>query len=332
MASIRKPVYISCLDYTDAFFQVPLNKESKTKTAFMCPNLGTFQFCRMAMGLSSSAQTLTCLIDQLFGNEFHGEIFPYLDDLLIVSETYERHIELLNIVAERLRNAKIGISPTKCKFVMKRVKYLGMIIDENGISINNEKISPILDFPAPKSQKQVRRLMGMIGWLRRFIQDFAETTAPITELSKLQYKEKFVWTTEANEAFEKMKILLTSAPVLATADYSQPFTIHCDCSNVAAGGVLTQIDSNGIERVIAYMSQKLTSAQQKYHTTEKEMLAVLISIEKFRPWIDSCMDVTIVTDHASLVWLQNFKNPRDRLARWALMLQNIPYKIIHRKR
>lgn len=155
----------------------------------------------------------------------------------------------------------------------------------------------------------------MIGWFRRFVQDFAEITAPITDLSKLQYKNEFVWTASAQEAFEKMKIGLTSAPVLATADYSKPFTIHCDCSNVAAGGVLTQLDNNGIERVIAYMSQKLSPAQQKYHTTEKEMLAVLISIEKFRPWIDSCLDVTIVTDHASLVWLQNFKDPRDRLAR-----------------
>lgn len=330
LASIKTPKYISCLDYTEAFFQVPLNKNSRPKTAFMCPGLGSFQFTRMAMGLSSSAQTLTCLIDQLFGNEFHGEIFPYLDDLLIVSDSYERHLELLKIISDRLRQANIGISPTKCKFMMKRVKYLGMVIDESGISINDEKIRPILDFPAPKSQKQVRSLMGMIGWFRRFVQDFAEMTAPITELTKLEYKHNFTWPTEAQEALDKIKIALTTAPILATADYSKPFTVHCDCSNVAAGGVLTQ-EVDGIERVIAYMSQKLTAAQQKYHTTEKEMLAVLISIEKFRPWIDSCLDVTIVTDHASLVWLQNFKNPRDRLARWALMLQSFPYKIIHRK-
>lgn len=283
----------------------------------------------MAMGLTNSGATLCQLIDTLFGPEYEGKIFWYIDDVLLASETFEEHLELIKVVAEKLSFANLAISLEKSKFCMKQLKFLGVIIEKEGIRPDLSNIQPMIDFPKPKSVSAVRRILGMIGWHRRFIQAFSEITAPITELLKKK-TGKFVWTNEANEALENLKLVLTSAPILASADFSKPFNIHCDASDIAVGGVLTQMQ-DGVERVIAYMSQKLTDTQRRYHTTEKECYAIIVAFEKFRMWIDGCPSVRVITDHASLLWLKNLKNPNGRLMRWALRLQNYNFSMIHRK-
>lgn len=262
-ATIKDPVYISCLDYTEAFFQIPLDEESMTKTAFAVSGRGTYVFTRAAMGLTGSGATLNALVDTLF-TDLADCVKTYLDDLFIFTKTKERHFEVLREVAKRLREAKLGISAIKSHFMMLRVKFLGFVIDKNGLHINNDKLEPILTFETPRSQKGIRRFMGMVGWFRRFIPDFARISAPMNELTKLQYKQKFVWTHQAEKAF-------------------------------------------------------------------KECLAVLISFEKFRHYIEGAPNITVVTDHSSLMWLKNMKNPKNRLARWALLLQSYAYDIVHRK-
>lgn len=137
------------------------------------------------------------------------------------------------------------------------------------------------------------------------------------------------WTPEADAAFVKIKAALTSAPILALPDFSVPFEIHCDASNVGVGAMLTQ-KQNGIDRVISYFSAKLTPTQQRYMTTEKECLAVILSIEKFRHYIDG-IHFTFYTDHASLLWLHRFKESNGRLVRWALRLQAYDFELRHRK-
>lgn len=328
-ATIKNPVYISCLDYTEAFFQIPLDEDSVTKTAFAVPGKGTYVFTRAAMGLSGSGATLNALVDTILA-DLSDCVCTYLDDVFIWTDTIEKHFEVLREVAKRLREAGLGISDKKTHLAMRKVKFLGFVIDKDGLHINDEKLDPILNFEIPRTQRHVRKFMGMVGWFRRFIPDFADISAPINELTKTQYKQKFIWTPEADKAFRELKIAMTTTPVLALPDYNIEFTIHSDCSNVAAGAVLTQVQE-GKEKVIAYMSQKLTPQQQKYMTTEKECLAVLISFEKFRHYIEGAPNVTVITDHAALMWLKNMKDPKNRLARWALLLQSYPYNIIHRK-
>lgn len=211
---------------------------------------------------------------------------------------------------------------------MRRLVFLGYVIDENGIQADPERIRPIVEFPQPKTVKDVRRLIGMASWYRRFINNFSTITAPISELIR-KSKEKFVWSDEADEAFERLKIELVSAPILATPDFDQPFQIECDASDLGIGGVLTQ-SQNGERRVIAYMSSKLTATQRKYQVTERECLAVISAMEKFRPYIEG-VHFTVLTDHASLQWLRNLKDPAGRLARWALRMQAYDYTIEHRK-
>lgn len=152
--------------------------------------------------------------------------------------------------------------------------------------------------------------------------------APITSLLKKNIK-KLEWSVEAGEALEKVKAALTSAPILANPDYSRPFTIQSDASDTGIGAILVQGEGDD-EKVIAYFSQKLSSAQRKYQTTERECLAVISAIEKFRPYIEGAK-FKVITDHASLLWLRNLKDPSGRLGRWALRLQPYDFELQHRK-
>lgn len=327
LSSIEKANYITTIDMTDAYFQVPLHKDSQEKTAFAVPTRGTYVYKRMAMGLCNSGAVLCNIIDSLFGSEFEPKAFPYLDDIVVVTETFDDHIEVLERLAKKFRYANFSISSEKSKFCYKRLRYLGHIIDESGIAMDKARIDAMVNFPRPKCIRDVQRLMGMAGWYRRFIQDFSRVTVPITEL--LKQKRAFEWTDLCEQAFLQLISALTNAPVLAMPDYSVPFEIQADASNIGCGGVLVQVQ-DGVERVIAYMSHKFNAAQRKYQVTELECLAVILAIEKFRPYVDG-VHFTVVTDHHSLLWLKNLKDPAGRLARWALRLQAYDFTLVHRK-
>lgn len=320
--------YISTIDLSDAYYQIRIAKVSRGCTAFSVSSKGTFQYKRMANGLTNASASLCELIQNIIGSDLEPKVFPYMDDFLILTETFDEHIAVIKEVAKRLNSANLTISATKCYFCMKRTSYVGYTISENGIEPNPERIKPILDMPSPSSLKSVRRLIGMAGWYRRFIPKFAEITAPITETLKKE-NFPFQWNEKAQDAFEKLKAILTTEPILQSPDFSKPFVLHTDASDTGVGGILTQ-NINDNERVIAFFSTKLNSAQRNYTTTERECLAVLLAIEKFRPYLDG-VKFTVYTDHASLVWLQNMKEPTSRLARWALRLACYDFELFHRK-
>lgn len=166
----------------------------------------------------------------------------------------------------------------------------------------------------------------MTGWYQRFISKYADIAAPLTDLTGK--KKPFIWTTEAESAFQELKAALISAPVLVNPRYDLPFTIQCDASDYAVGGVLTQTWDDG-EHVIAYTGQKLNNAQRKYFACEKELLALLICIDKFRGYVEGAK-FFVITDNSAVTWLQNFKDPTGRLARWTLKLQQYDFDICHR--
>lgn len=324
---IGKAKYITTIDMTDAFFQLPLHPDSQPKTAFAVPTRGTYVFTRMAMGLMNSGAELCSLIDSLFGAEFEPKVFPYLDDIVTVTETFEEHLETLIQVAEKFIYANLTISAEKSRFCYKRLKYLGVILDEEGINMDKSRIEAVANFPIPKCVKDIQRIMGMASWYRRFIENFSEISAPITEL--LKKNTKFEWNVEREKAFNKIIVALTTAPVLANPDYTFPFEIQADACKQSCGAVLVQYH-DGSERVVAYMSQKFTQTQKRYHVTELECLAVILAIEKFRPYVEGSQ-FRVITDHHSLLWLKNLKDPNGRLARWALRLQAYDFTLVHRK-
>lgn len=305
-----------------------MDESSKPKTAFTIPNRPLYQFTRMPFGLCNAPQTMCRLMDIVIPYYMKSHVFVYLDDLLIMSQSFEEHLKHLQDVAIQLRKAGLTINVKKSSFAIPRVKYLGYIVGEGSLRVDPDKVGAIADFPIPVNVRKLRQFMGMVGWYRRFIDDFATVTFPLTEL--LCKKKSFVWSKEAQAAFDSLKNMLCTAPVLVSADFSRPFIVQCDASTVGVGAVLAQEDVEGNERPISYMSQKLTKTQRNYTITELECLAVVLAVQKFRAYIEG-HEFKVVTDHASLKWLMRQSDLSGRLARWALKLQAFEFSIEHRK-
>lgn len=326
LRNLPKAKYITCLDMTQAFHQIEIAPEDRKKTAFA---VGAHFYCykRAVMGFRNSPADLSKMLDKVF-HDMTPQVYHYVDDFVILSQTFEEHIELLAEVARRLRANNLTISREKSSFCHKQITFLGYLLTEEGLTIDPSRVQPIMNYKKPENVKQLRRLVGLITWYRRFIPNAAELMKPLTDLIEKDNHRKIDWTSEAEEAFGRLKQCLMEAPILAPADYTKPFKVYTDASLVAGAAILTQMHGDQ-EKVVAYHSVKFSRTQQNYSATERECLAVLSAVEKFRPWIDG-VKFTVVTDHSSLRWLQNLKEPHGNLARWAVRLQAFDIEFEHR--
>lgn len=313
---LRYARYISSIDMAKAFWQIPLDPSSCEKTSFAVPGRGTFMFKRLAFGLRNAPSELQRLVDELFGPEFDSRVFAYVDDLIIVSEDFDGHMDLLRKVHGKLKGAGLTINLKKSEFCKARLRYLGYIVDSEGLRTDPSKVDAIKNFPTPTNATQVKSFIGLCGYYRSFINNFSHLASPLTRLTcGKRNKSNFVWDENALSAFTSLKQAMVSAPVLACPDFSLTFIIHCDSSNFAIGASLTQVFPDG-EHPIAFHSRCLSKAEKNYSTTEKELLAILDSVYHYRGYIDGAK-FTVITDHSSLKWLLALDNPSGRLARWA---------------
>jgi transposase InsO family protein len=233
---------------------------------------------------------------------------------------------ILEEVLKRLREAGLKINFDKCNWCRKSLVYLGHLIDGRGISVDPEKVNAIVNLPLPKTKTQLKSVLGMFSFYRRFLKDYSTVAAPLHHLLKKNIR--WHWANSQHMAYCKLKSMLIEAPILTTPDYDQVFKIHCDSSDYGLGGVLTQGDGPD-EKVIAFISRTLSPCERKRHTTERELMAVLFAVQKFRQYIEG-YKFEIITDHAALVWLHNHTNPSSKMMRWALELQQYDYTVTHR--
>lgn len=326
---IPKSKYFSVIDLSESYYQVPLEASAKDKTAFRT-NKGLYRYTVMPFGLTNAPATMARLMTRVLGHDLEPYVYVYLDDIIIVSNSIDEHIRLIQIVAERLRRAGLTINLQKSKFCQKKIKYLGYVLSEEGLSMDVSKIQPVLDYPAPKTVKDIRRLLGLAGFYQKFLPNYSEITTPITNLLRKGMK-KFQWTEEADAALQKLKTALVSAPILANADFSLPFIIETDSSDLAVGAVLAQVH-DGVRKPIAYYSKKLSSTQRRYSATERECLAVLLSIENFKHFIEGSQFI-IQTDAMSLTFLKtmSIESKSPRIARWALKLSKYDMLLQYKK-
>lgn len=319
--------YLTSLDLKSGYWQIELEEESKQYTAFTIPGRGLYQFKRLPFGLSNAPATFQRLVDAIFGPELEPFVFTYLDDIVIVTSSFQKHIEILNEVFTRLSTAGLTLNREKCSFCRAELKYLGYVVNRHGLHVDPEKVEAMVNLPTPNNISEVRRIIGTISWYRRFVPRFSEMIAPLTHL--LRKRNKFQWTLDCEEAFQKIKDALVSASILATPDFEQPFYLQTDASAYGIGAVLFQ-RRNEQEHVISYLSRALSKTESKYSATERELLAVVWSLDKLRCYVEGAK-LTIITDHYSLLWLDNLKDPNGRLGRWALKLQQYDYRVEHRK-
>lgn len=322
--------YLSTIDLSKAFWQVPLNPESRKYTAFRVFGRGLFQITRLPFGLVNSPATLSRLMDQVLGyGELEPNIFVYLDDIVVASNSFEEHIQCLKEVARRLNDANLSINIEKSRFCVPELPYLGFILSREGVRPNPDKVEAIVNFERPSSVRSLRRFLGMVNYYHRFVEGFSEITAPLTDL--LKGKPKVItWNNQAEIAFNILKEKLICAPILANPNFDLPFKIQTDASDMAIAGILTQ-ENEGKEHVVAYYSRKLTTPQRSWKAAEKEGLAALEAIEKFRPYVEGTQ-FTLITDSSALSFIMNSKwKPSSKLSRWSMLLQQYDMKVQHRR-
>lgn len=330
LCKLRDSRYLSSIDLRSAFNQIPLDPSSRPKTAFAVYGKGLFEYKVMPFGLLNSPKTLVRLMDQIIGPSLEPFCFVYLDDIIVSTPDFSTHLQVLKEILSRLKSANLTVNMDKCEFCRSSLSYLGFIVDCHGLRTDPSKVEAIVNYPIPKNTTEIKRLIGLVGYYRRFVKDFSALCSPISDLLHGRKKgQPISWTPEADQAFQAIKSRLTSAPILAAPDFSQTFYLACDSSDTGVGSVLYQ-QCDGIEHPIAYASKTLNKCQRKYSTTEKELYAVIVGIETFRKYIEGTHFV-VETDHASLVWLHNLSNPSGRLARWAVRLSQYDFKIVHRK-
>ncbi|CAK1597815.1 unnamed protein product [Parnassius mnemosyne] len=280
----------------------------------------------MPFGLKNRPATFQRLMDRFRsgGTLKDTVVLAYLGDILVISEgNLDVHMKDLQLVFDRLRQFGLRANREKCSFACTEVNYLGHLLTPEGIKPDETKIQAILTMKEPTNVKQLKTFLQTWAWFRKFVQNFSGIAQPLTKLTRIH--APWSWAEDQRKAFEELKIKLTSSPILIQADYSLPFLVRTDASNYALGAALMQVQGeHPDERVIEYASRLLTPAEQRYSTTEREALAVVWAVEKFRPYIEG-HPVIVKSDHQPLKWLLTLKSPSGRLVRWALRLQ--PYDI-----
>ncbi|KAL1265239.1 hypothetical protein QQF64_003266 [Cirrhinus molitorella] len=238
-----------------------------------------------------------------------------------------QHLDDLKEVLSHLKSAGLTIKLAKCQFCRKELTFLGYRVCPHGVLPDQDKVKAVLDFKTPVTVKQVRQFLGLSGYYRRFIQDYARHAEPLFALTKNE--APFVWDSACQDAMDLLKQKLTSAPILNFPDFTLPFFIHADACDAGLGAALMQRDLHGREVAVAYASRALHKSEKPYSTPEKECLAVIWALEHFRPYIEG-LHVTIFTDHSGLKWLMARPNPTGRLARWSLRLQDFDFEVVHK--
>lgn len=223
LEQLRHARYLSTIDLSQAYFQVPLARESREITAFAVPGKGHFQFRVMPYGLTGAPATFQRLIDSVIA-ELDGRAFAYLDDIIVISDTFEEHLELVRTVLSRLRETGLAINAKKSHFCRPEVSYLGFRVNQEGVRTDPEKVRPVLEIPEPTTAKQVKSFISTMSWYRRYIPELATIIEPISRLVKDDVK--WQWGSEQREAFHRVRRALTEAPVLTSSDFSEPFALQ----------------------------------------------------------------------------------------------------------
>jgi len=318
--------WFSKFDLRSSYHQVAMEVEDSDKTAFICRE-GQFKFKTMPFGLCNAGATFQRLMDMVMSGLAFEVCLVYLDDVIVFSSTIDEHFQRLTAVLTRLRDTGLKLKPSKCQLLQKHVAFLGHIVSEDGVSTDPEKVRAITDWPTPASLREVRSFVGLCSYYRRFVDGFAKISAPLHDMTKKG--ETFRWTPECQGAFDRLKEVLTSAPVLAMPDEESPFMLDVDASQTSIGAVLSQKQED-VERVVAYASRKLSKCEINYCVTRKELLAVVYFVKYFKHYLQG-RRFTVRTDHAALQWLRKIPEPVGQQARWIGFLEEFDFDIVHRQ-
>jgi RNase H-like domain found in reverse transcriptase/Reverse transcriptase (RNA-dependent DNA polymerase) len=247
----------------------------------------------MFFGMCNSPATFQAMMDEIFKKEIKENlIIVYMDDILAFSKTIDGLKKIKQIILEKAQEYNLYFKAKKCKFRKPKIEYLGLVVKEGKLAINPAKLKGILDWPAPKTVKEVQSFIGFKNFYHHFVKGFSHLAHPLHDL--LKKDKKFVWTEECQESFDQLKKRFTEEPVLMMLDHLKPFQIQVDSLLFATGGILIQMNTNGDRHPCAYLSKSLTKEQRNYDTGDRELLAIVRALKEWRHYIQGSGHTTIV--------------------------------------
>jgi len=325
LAQLAGAKKFSKLDANSGFWQIPLAKQSRPLTTFITP-FGRFQFNKLPFGISCAPELFQKRMSTMLSG-LQG-VLCLMDDVLVFGHDQQQHDKRLEAVLSRIQSAGVTLNPSKCDFSKDQIKFLGHIVDKDGVRADPTKTQAVLELSPPSNVREMRRFVGMVNQLAKFIPNCADIIRPLTEL--LSTKQAWQWGTSQDEAFSKIKQLLTNPRVLTLYDTSAATKISADASSYGVGAVLLQ-HSNQQWKPVAYASRKLSDTEKRYAQIEKEALALTWACEKFSPYIMG-KTIDIETDHKPLVPLMSSKDldaMPPRILRFRLRMMRYSFNICH---
>ena len=302
--------WFSTLDLKSGYWQVPIQGWDKERTAFRTSGGQLFEFNQVPFGLCNSPITFSRLMDCILAGLHWETCLFFLDDIIVFAATWEEHLDHLLEVFERLRHSKLKLGAEKCTFAAKEVSHR---VTEEGLLPDPSLLATIQEINPPKNATKVRSFLGLAGYYCRYVKNFAVIAGPLHALTRKD--AVFHWSSECQNAFDRLKTLLTTSPITAFPDFSLPFRLYTDASTAGLGAILAQV-REGKECIICCASRSLNQAEKAYPATKLECLAIVWAIAKFRPYLMS-MPFKVYTDHYALQWLKKMRTGSALLHRWS---------------
>lgn len=320
--NIGQDQYFTKIDLSKGYWQVPVRKEDIPKTAFVT-NEGSYEFLKMPFGMMNSGATLVRGIRKLL--QGMRNVDTYIDDILVHTKTWKEHLDVLRELFGRLETSGLTVRPSKCVIGAEGVTFLGHHVGEGVIGLDEDNVDKIRKAPRPKTKKDLRSFLGLIGYYRDFVPNFAAIAAPLTDLTRKGTPNNIHWEEAQENAYTTLKDMLCREPILKLPDHSKPYILRTDASDYGLGVVLLQKHGE-IFYPICYASKKLSDREKKYHIMEKECLAIVFGVKKFVNYLYGT-EFILQTDHQPLKYLDKSKFESSRIMRWAMYLQNFRMRI-----
>ena len=313
--------FFTKVDLCKGYWQIAVKPEDRPKTAFQAPQ-GLFQFTRMPFGLVTAPATFARMMRQLDLESCSS--MNFFDDILTASETWQEHLKDVQRMLKKLQENGLTVRPSKIYAGFRELEFLGHVVGDGKIRPEKSKVEKILSVSQPTSKKQVRSIMGLLGYYRRYIPGYSVITAPITDQLK-GTKKSITWTPECEAALKTVQTALSNQPILILPDLNKKYTVQTDASNSGIAGVLLQEQGDKLHPV-AYVSRKLLDRETRYSTIEKECLAIVWTLKKLDRYLWG-QRFLLQTDHKPLTFLNSAMFKNNRILGWSLALQGYSFEV-----